>query len=85
MKRNGNFFGEYGSLIVGIFLVAVQVLIYIDMHDEFSGNSIGFFLASSICGIVGILLLLGFVFLIKDVKISDIAKGIKKIVCRKKR
>jgi hypothetical protein len=88
MKRISNFIGEYGTLICGIFFVAAQVFIYID-HDapyfiSFSWDEISYFLLSSICGILGILFILGYIFLIRDVKASDIVKAIKKIANRKK-
>lgn len=65
MKRNGNFFGEYGLLICGIFLIIAQAFLYIASWDTISCNGIGFFMANSVCGIIGILFILGYVFVIK--------------------
>lgn len=66
MKRNGNFFGNYGLLICGIFFVVVQAFVYIATWDTLSCNSIGFFIANSVCGILGILFILGYIFVIKE-------------------
>ena len=77
MKRLGYIFREYGALICGIFFVVYQIVIYVDhgaYFTTFSGEEITFFLLSSICGILGILFILGWIFLIKELTISDIKK-----------
>ena len=66
MKKNGNFFGNYGLLIGGIFCILVQVFLYIASWDALMSNSIGFFIANSVCGIFGILCILGYIFVIKE-------------------
>ena len=62
MKRISNFFWNYGSLICGIFFIVGQILAYITMWDTIFCNGIGFFIASSISGIIGILFLLGYIY-----------------------
>jgi hypothetical protein len=75
MKGLGYIFREYGALICGIFFVGYQIFIYIDhgsYFTTFSGKEITFFLLSSICGILGVLFILGWMFLIKEIDIKKL-------------
>lgn len=73
----------FSLVVVAAFFIIMQIIIYVKMGDQFplkiqSWEDFGNLFALNLCGIIGIVVILGYIFLFQEIKLSNLFCHLKK-------
>jgi hypothetical protein len=73
----------FSLVVVAAFFIIMQIIIYAKMGDQFplkiqSWEDFGNLFALNLCGIIGIVVILGYIFLFQEIKLSNLFRHLSK-------